>query len=78
LVRPTLLLGIGRSKTEAKIANHFAKKNKYFGGVCNLVHMDQCSAETLLAQVDVSDGLGRWQAELQESSMLWVFNLFWI
>ena len=54
-------IGIGRSKTEAKIANHLAKKNKYFGGVCNLVHMDQCSAETLLAQVDVSDvwGVGR-------------------
>ena len=29
--------------------------------MCNLVHMDQCSAETLLAQVDVSDvwGVGR-------------------
>ncbi|TCB73355.1 hypothetical protein E0H94_18110 [Acinetobacter sp. ANC 4173] len=26
-------IGIGRSKTEAKIANHFAKKKKFFGGM---------------------------------------------
>ena len=54
-------IGIGRSKTEAKIANHLAKKNKFFNGVCNLAHMDPCSTETLLAQVDVSEvwGVGR-------------------
>lgn len=54
-------IGIGRSKTEAKIANHLAKKNKYFNGVCNLVDMDPCSAEALLAKTEVSDvwGVGR-------------------
>ncbi len=54
-------IGIGRSKTEAKIANHLAKKNKFFGGVCNLVQMDPCSAEYMLEQVDVSEvwGVGR-------------------
>ena len=54
-------IGIGRSKTEAKIANHLAKKNKFFNGVCNLAQMDPCSTETLLAQVDVSEvwGVGR-------------------
>ncbi|MEB3754886.1 Y-family DNA polymerase [Acinetobacter sp. MD2(2019)] len=54
-------VGIGRSKTEAKIANHLAKKNKFFNGVCNLVDMDPCSAEALLAQTDVSEvwGVGR-------------------
>lgn len=54
-------VGIGRSKTEAKIANHLAKKNKYFDGVCNLVEMDPCSAEHMLSQIDVSEvwGVGR-------------------
>lgn len=32
-------IGIGRSKTEAKIANYMAKKAKRFNGVCNLVEM---------------------------------------
>ncbi|ANF81896.1 DNA-directed DNA polymerase [Acinetobacter sp. NCu2D-2] len=54
-------VGIGRSKTEAKIANHLAKKNKYFHGVCNLVDMDPCSSEQLLAQTPVNEvwGIGR-------------------
>ena len=54
-------IGIGRSKSEAKIANHIAKKNKYFDGVCNLVEMDPCSSEQLLAQIDVGEvwGVGR-------------------
>lgn len=33
-------VGIGRSKTEAKLANHMAKKAKRFNGVCDLVSMD--------------------------------------
>lgn len=54
-------IGIGRSKTEAKIANHLAKKNKFFNGVCNLLEMDPCSAEAMLSQVEVSEvwGVGR-------------------
>ncbi|KRI50765.1 Y-family DNA polymerase [Acinetobacter pittii] len=54
-------IGIGRSKTEAKLANHIAKKNAYFNGVCNLVSMDPCSAENLYQAIDVSEvwGIGR-------------------
>lgn len=54
-------IGIGRSKTEAKLANHIAKKNGYFNGVCNLVSMDPCSAESLYQSIDVSEvwGIGR-------------------
>lgn len=54
-------IGIGRSKTEAKIANHIAKKNKYLNGICNLHEMDPCSKETLFQQIDVSEvwGVGR-------------------
>lgn len=54
-------VGIGRSKTEAKIANHIAKKNPSFNGVCDLVNMDLCNKEDYLAQIDVSEvwGVGR-------------------
>ena len=54
-------VGIGRSKTEAKMANQLAKKNAFFQGVCNLVDMDPCSAETLLSQMPVNEvwGIGR-------------------
>ncbi|MFJ0375665.1 Y-family DNA polymerase, partial [Acinetobacter baumannii] len=54
-------IGIGRSKTEAKLANHIAKKNAHFNGVCNLVSMDPCSTENLYQAIDVSEvwGIGR-------------------
>lgn len=54
-------VGIGRSKTEAKIANHVAKKNKHFNGICNLVEMDPCIKEYVLNDIDVSEvwGVGR-------------------
>lgn len=54
-------IGIGSTKTQAKIANHLAKKNKCFGGVCNLIDMDPCIAEYMLGQTDVSEtwGVGR-------------------
>lgn len=54
-------VGIGRSKTEAKIANHVAKKNKHFNRVCNLVEMDYCAKEALFQSIDVSEvwGVGR-------------------
>ncbi|MFX4828239.1 DUF4113 domain-containing protein [Acinetobacter baumannii] len=58
-------IGIGRSKTEAKIANHIAKKNKGFDGVCNLVAMDPCNKEAFLSSIDVSEvwGVGRKHAK---------------
>lgn len=54
-------VGIGRSKTEAKIANHIAKKNKQFNGVCDLYGMDLCDKEDYLSKIDVSEvwGVGR-------------------
>ncbi|MBC6803037.1 Y-family DNA polymerase, partial [Acinetobacter baumannii] len=54
-------VGIGRSKTEAKISNHIAKKNQGFNGVCDLVNMDPCNKEYYFAQIDVCEvwGVGR-------------------
>ena len=54
-------IGIGRTKTEAKMANHIAKKNSYLKGVCNLASMDYCSIEGLYQNIEVSEvwGIGR-------------------
>ncbi|MGP2454229.1 Y-family DNA polymerase [Acinetobacter baumannii] len=54
-------VGIGRSKTEAKIANHIAKKNQGFNGVCDLINMDPCNKEYYFSLIEVSEvwGVGR-------------------
>ncbi|MBF9203499.1 DUF4113 domain-containing protein [Acinetobacter pittii] len=58
-------VGIGRSKTESKIANHIAKKNAGFNGVCDLVSMDPCNKEYYFSLIDVSEvwGVGRKHAK---------------
>lgn len=44
-------VGIGSSKTEAKIANHIAKKYPAFNSVCNLVDMDLCNKEAFFLKL---------------------------
>ena len=54
-------VGIGRSKTEAKLANHMAKKAKRFNGVCDLVSMYPQQRDYFSSLIDVSEvwGVGR-------------------
>ncbi|ONG37237.1 DNA-directed DNA polymerase [Alkanindiges hydrocarboniclasticus] len=54
-------IGIGSSKTQAKLANHMAKKNPLFEGVCNFLDADPYLLENLLSTVDVGEvwGVGR-------------------
>ncbi len=40
-------IGIGYSKTQAKMANHLAKTHAAFDGVCNMVDEDPCVIEDL-------------------------------
>ncbi|MDC4314813.1 Y-family DNA polymerase [Acinetobacter baumannii] len=71
-------VGIGSSKTEAKIANHIAKKYPAFNSVCNLVDMDLCNKEAFLAEIDVSEvwGVGRKHSKkLQGMGINTVFDL---
>lgn len=71
-------VGIGSSKTEAKIANHIAKKYPAFNSVCNLVDMDLCNKEAFLSQIDVSEvwGVGRKHSKkLQGMGINSVFDL---
>lgn len=54
-------IGLGRSKTEAKLANHVAKQHMQYQGVCDLVNMDPINKEQLFEQIDVAEvwGVGR-------------------
>ena len=54
-------VGIGSTKTLSKLANHCAKKQPVFNGVCNFNTMSLESFEGLLSQIEVGEiwGVGR-------------------
>ena len=54
-------VGFGETKTLAKFANHLAKKNPQFDGVCNLLGMQESERRDWMQRVDVSEvwGVGR-------------------
>ena len=63
-------IGIGQTKTLAKLANRLAKKHPDFsaGGICNLAAHSAYATENYLAQIPVGDvwGIGsRWSARLE-------------
>jgi len=73
-----ICIGIGRSKTEAKMANYIAKKNPHFNAVCNLAEMDLLIKEQILLDIDVAEvwGVGRKHAKkLHNMQIHSVFDL---
>jgi len=54
-------VGIGSTKTLAKLANHCAKKQAVFNSVCNFNTMPAAAFDDLLGQLDVAEiwGVGR-------------------
>lgn len=54
-------VGIGQSKTLAKLANHVAKKRPEYNGVCNLNNLHENALNELMSSIDVSEvwGIGR-------------------
>lgn len=54
-------VGIGPSKTLAKLANYIAKKQPQFNGVCDLSSMPQAQIDLILAAIEVGEvwGVGR-------------------
>jgi len=54
-------VGFGPSKTLAKLANHMAKKNPEFEGVCDLHAMSRAERRQWMARIEVSEvwGVGR-------------------
>jgi DNA polymerase V len=60
-IRIPACVGIGPSKVLAKLANHLAKKNRDWNGVCNLVDVSSSELGAILDTVTVADiwGIGR-------------------
>lgn len=54
-------VGIGSTKTLAKFANHLAKKNSRFSGVCDLSTMPKDRLYRLMSEIDIGEvwGIGR-------------------
>jgi DNA polymerase V len=54
-------VGIGSTKTLAKLANHVAKKNPQYEGVCNLNEFECSKLDKLMAAIEVGEvwGVGR-------------------
>ena len=71
-------VGIGPSKTLAKLANHIAKKNPRFDGVCDLASIDPAQCDALMASIEAGEvwGVGyRTQAHLQAAGIRTVRDL---
>jgi DNA polymerase V len=71
-------VGIGPSKTLAKLANHIAKKHPRFDGVCDLASMTQADTSTLFGAIEAGEvwGVGRRiQAHLQAAGIRTVNDL---
>lgn len=54
-------VGIGNTYTQAKLANHIAKKRSHWNGVCDVASMPRGALATLMRETDVGDvwGVGR-------------------
>lgn len=54
-------VGIGATKTQAKLANHWAKKYAQFGSVCNILTMDEATLASRMRRTAVGEvwGIGR-------------------
>jgi len=61
LVGLPVCVGVGASKTLAKLANHIAKKCSAFDGVCNLNEITQGTLDLLFSKIEVGEvwGVGR-------------------
>jgi DNA polymerase V len=59
-IRIPTCVGIGSSKVLAKLANHVAKKNKDWNGVCNFADLSSTQLDAILESVTVRDiwGIG--------------------
>jgi DNA polymerase V len=71
-------VGIGASKTLAKLANHLAKKQKQFSGVCDIHAMDKEELYQWMTEIEVGEvwGIGRQIAKkLKAQGICSVFDL---
>lgn len=55
-----ICVGFGHSKTLAKLANHIAKKQTHFNGVCDLTSMTENEIDAIMEKLPVSKVWGGW------------------
>ena len=78
LVGMPVCVGVGSSKTLAKLANHIAKKCSLFDGVCNLNEITRNTLDVLFSEIKVGEvwGVGRRTEEkLAKLGVTTVFDL---
>ena len=78
LVGLPVCIGVGASKTLAKLANHIAKKCSVFDGVCNLNEITQGTLDLLFSKIEVGEvwGVGgRIEKKLAKLGVNTVFDL---
>jgi len=78
LVGLPVCVGVGASKTLAKLANHIAKKYFVFDGVCNLNEITQGTLDLLFSKIEVGEvwGVGeRIEKKLAKLGVNTVFDL---
>ena len=78
LVGLPVCVGVGASKTLAKLANHLAKKYFVFDGVCNLNEITQGTLDLLFSKIEVGEvwGVGeRIEKKLAKLGVNTVFDL---
>lgn len=71
-------VGIGATKTLAKLANHVAKKQPAWSGVCDLTQLDRYQLAEIMKNIEVGEvwGIGRRIAKrLNELGIYSVFDL---
>lgn len=73
-----ICVGFGHSKTLAKLANHCAKKQPHWNGVCDFTLMSETEVDAIMADMPVSKvwGVGsRLEAKLNEVGIFTVLRL---
>lgn len=73
-----ICIGFSQTKTLAKLANHVAKKNAQYKGVCDFVSMDSQQLHSLFSKIEAAEvwGIGRKLSEkLREMNIISVQDL---
>ena len=70
-----ICVGFGHSKTLAKLANHCAKKQPVFNGVCDLTSMSEAEVDALMEKLPVSKVWGVGSRVEEKLNKLGVYNV---
>ncbi|HSH73129.1 MAG TPA: Y-family DNA polymerase [Methylophilaceae bacterium] len=74
-VKLPICVGWGHTKTMAKLANHIAKKQPVFNGVCDLTAMSEVEVDTILENLDVKKIWGVGEQLKEKLNAVGVYNV---